>query len=179
MLLYAGIAAAVLLFGLVIEILAQRISPADLATSAVPLVQLTPPKPVPPAVFDEELAPEPEPTIDVSEPIADAKAQYEAGEYHKAIATLEQVVSDAPKSVPAWLLLGLARYDANENAEANQAVEKVLELDPNNARGYILRSALLVDSGDKPAARSALEKALEVDPGGPYADEARALLTRP
>jgi Flp pilus assembly protein TadD len=125
-----------------------------------------------------DVAAEEAPPIDVSENLAEASKHYEAGRYQKAISVLEQVVTDDPKSLTAWNLLGLARYDALDVAGAKAATAKVLELDPKNARIQILIASMHFDAGEKEQGRAALEKYLELDPNGPHADEAKALLKR-
>lgn len=116
------------------------------------------------------------PVVDVSESLIEAKKFYEAGQYKKAISTLEQVLSDDPTSVTAWNLLGLSRYDSNDTRGAKEAAEKVLELDPKNGRVQILLATLAFDANQKEEGRAALNKYLELEPNGPHADEARALL---
>ncbi|MBL9037173.1 MAG: tetratricopeptide repeat protein [Archangium sp.] len=141
----------------------------------VPVVDVTPIATPTPELAIEAV---PETVIDVTGPLADAKKLYDAGRFAEAVSVLEQVVADAPKSVPAWLLLGLAQYDANHPAAARTSVDRVLALDPSNARVQVLIATLAFDAGDTAAAKAALEKYLTLEPNGPSADEARALLAR-
>ena len=124
-------------------------------------------------VVEEELAPV---AIDVSENIAEATKLYNAGKYRSSISVLDQVLTDDPKSVIAWNLLGLARYDSLDAAGARTAAAKVLELDPKNARVQILLATLAFDANQKDEGRAALEKYLELEPNGSEVEEVKALL---
>lgn len=127
---------------------------------------------VEPPVFIEDEAP----VIDVSENLDEARKLYEAGQYKKAISVLEQVVTDDPKSVTGWNLLGLAKYDALDAAGARAAADKVLELDPKNGRVHILLATLHFDANEKDLGRAELEKYLALEPNGAHVEEAKALL---
>lgn len=114
--------------------------------------------------------------IDVSEPLADGVRAYQAGEYQKAVAVLEQVVADDPRSLQGWLVLGEARYDAGNTAGAKDATARVLELDPKNAKVHLLLATIAHDAADKATMRAEVEKYLELAPNGEHAAEAKALL---
>lgn len=129
-----------------------------------------------PVFFDD--APVVEETIDVSENLAEARRLYEAGRYPAARSLLEQVLTDSPKSVTAWILLGLVKYDSLDIAGARDAADKVLALDPTNARVQVLLATLFFEEGKYPEGRQALHRYLELEPDGPFADDAKALLRR-
>lgn len=148
-------------------------APAPAPVPAVDLAAVTPDIEEP--TFIEEEAP---PAIDVSENLVEAKKLYEAGQYKQAISVLEQVVTDDPKSVAAWNLLGLVRYDAMDSKGAREATEKVLALEPNNARVQLLIATMHFDANEKAEGKAALQRYLELDPNGANADEARELLKR-
>lgn len=159
---------------------APHVSP-DLTQAA--LVATPAPAPVVapmPAVLEPvEVAPEPLPAeavIDVSEPLADGVRAYQAGEYQKAVAVLEQVVADDPRSLQGWLVLGEARYDAGNTPGAKEAAARVLELDPGNAKVHLLLATIAHDAADKATMRAEVEKYLELAPNGEHAAEAKALL---
>ncbi|MEW5742850.1 MAG: response regulator [Myxococcota bacterium] len=130
-----------------------------------------------PVFFDDAPAPEAE-VVDVSENLAEAQRLYDSGRYSAAKSLLEQVLTDDPKSVTAWTLLGLVKYDSNDVPGAREAADKVLALDPTNARVQVLLATLFFEEGKKAEGRAALNKYLELEPDGPFAEEARALLTR-
>lgn len=180
--LFIALAALAVIVAIGIEWLANRPIEQEPAVEAAPVLSemlpvVTPPPSLEP-VMVEEIA---EPTlidIDVSEPLADGVRAYQAGEYKKAIAVLEQVVADDPKSIQGWFVLGQARYDAGDLKGTREATAKVLELDPRHARVHLILGSVALESNDRPAARAEFEKYLELEPGGAHADEARALLKR-
>lgn len=129
-----------------------------------------------PVFYDD--APVVEDTVDVTENLSEARRLYENGRYQSARSLLEQVLTDAPKSVTAWILLGLVKYDSMDIAGAREAANKVLAIDPNNARVQVLLATLYFDAGDYPAGRTALHRYLELEPEGPFAADAKALLRR-
>ncbi|MEW6435508.1 MAG: tetratricopeptide repeat protein [Myxococcota bacterium] len=129
-----------------------------------------------PVFFDD--APVVDESVDVSENLAEARRLYEAGRYKQAKSLLEQVLTDAPKSVTAWILLGLVKYDSMDIAGAREAADKVLAIDPENARVQVLIATLHFEAGDYPAGRTALHRYLQLEPEGPFAADAKALLRR-
>lgn len=146
------------------------------ATLQAPPVPVELPDVDEPVFYDD--APVVEDTVDVSENLAEARRLYEAGRYQSAKSLLEQVLTDAPKSETAWILLGLVKYDSMDIAGAREAANKVLAIDPNNARVQVLLATLYFDAGDYPAGRTALHRYLELEPEGPFAADAKALLRR-
>lgn len=144
------------------------------APAPVPEVVTAPSLPVlAPVVVEAEPVAE---VVDVSEPLADGVRAYQAGEYQKAVAVLEQVVADEPTSLQGWLVLGQARYDAGNTAGAKEAAARVLELDPKNAKVHLLLATIAHDASDKVTMRAEVEKYLELAPNGEHAAEAKALL---
>ena len=120
---------------------------------------------------------EPAPAVvDVSENLNEARKLYEAGQYKKSISVLEQVLTDDPKSITAWNLMGLAKYDSRDVAGARAAADKVLELDPKNGRVQILIATMHFDANEKDLGRAALQKYLELEPNGAEVEEVKALL---
>lgn len=131
-----------------------------------------------PVFFDDAPVGEVAEVVDVSENLAEAHRLYEAGRYQAAKSLLEQVLTDDPKSVTAWILLGLVKYDSNDVAGARAAADQVLALEPENARVQVLLATLYFEEGKYPEGRTALNKYLHLEPEGPFADDARALLAR-
>ncbi|MBL8918425.1 MAG: response regulator [Myxococcaceae bacterium] len=145
------------------------------ATAVEPSAEVVPPPALAPVQEEPEGAVEPT-LVDVSEPLADGVRAYQNGEYAKAVAILEQVVADDPKSLQGWLMLGQAQYDAGHAEAAKGAAQKVLELEPKNAKVHLLLATIAHDAGDKAAMRLEVERYLELEPEGEHAAEARALL---
>ena len=144
------------------------------APAPIPEVVTAPSLPVlEPVVVEAEPVAE---VVDVSEPLADGVRAYQAGEYQKAVAVLEQVVADEPSSLQGWLVLSQARYDAGNTGGAKDAAARVLELDPKNAKVHLLLATIAHDASDKVTMRAEVEKYLELAPNGEHAAEAKALL---
>jgi Flp pilus assembly protein TadD len=171
---FAVVALAIVALALGFEMLRE---PAPVVEAPRPTVVVAPVLPdiEPPEFIETD---EPVALIDVNENLDEARKLYEAGQYKKALSVLEQVVSDEPKSVLAWNLIGLARYDSLDPVGARAAADKVLELDPKNGRVQILLATMYFDANDKVNGRAALEKYLELEPNGASVDEAKALLKR-
>ncbi len=153
-------------------------APVEPPKAAVVVAPVLPEIAPPEFIETEAAADEVVPLVNVSENLDEARKLYESGQFKRAVSVLEQVVTDDPKSVTAWNLLGLAKYDALDSAGARAAADKVLELDPKNARVQILLATLYFDGNQRDLGRAALEKYLELDPAGPHVAEAKALLKR-
>ncbi len=143
-------------------------APAPTIATAAPLPALE--------AVELEVEPAPVEVVDVSEPLADGVRAYQAGEYQKAVAVLEQVVADEPGSLQGWLVLGQARYDAGNTVGAKEAAARVEEIDPKNAKVHLLLATIAHDAADKVTMRAEVEKYLELAPNGEHAAEAKALL---
>lgn len=172
--------------GLAVLFDALRAGPPPVEAPVVAFRGLKPP-PVPvelpdidePVFFDDAPLAEEIPTVvDVSENLAEARRLYENGRYGAAKSLLEQVLTDDPKSVTAWILLGLVKYDSMDVAGARAAADQVLAIDPENARVQVLLATLHFEAGDYPSGRQALHQYLRLEPEGPFAAEAKALLRR-
>lgn len=172
--------------GLAVLFDALRAGPPPVEAPVVAFRGLKPP-PVPvelpdidePVFFDDAPLAEEIPTVvDVSENLAEARRLYENGRYGAAKSLLEQVLTDDPKSVTAWTLLGLVKYDSMDVAGARAAADQVLAIDPENARVQVLLATLHFEAGDYPSGRQALHQYLRLEPEGPFAAEAKALLRR-
>lgn len=147
---------------------------AEPVVAVAPVVAAVAPVIVPDIEEPEFYEDVPATVIDVQGPLTEARRMYEQGLYKESISMLEQIISDEPNSVEAWVLMGKARFDANDSKGAREAADKVLALDPSNAGVQML----LASFGDKASAKAALQKYLELAPTGPYAEEAKALLAR-
>jgi hypothetical protein len=174
--LILGVVVAVAVLAFAFQVLARRDeTPAPPPAAAPAPVVAKPASPGP--------VPEPEPEVvetpvDVTENLKLAQGFYESGQYPRATSVLEQVVQDAPRSVDAWLLLGLVRYDARDTLGARSAAGHVLAIDPRNARVQILLASIYFEAKEADAAKAALNRYLELEPAGPFADEAQKLLKR-
>lgn len=117
-------------------------------------------------------------TGDVPAPLVEAIALYESGRYREATSLLEEITDADPMLSQAWLFLGLARFDAGNAQGAEAAAMKAMALEPKNGRALILLASIYLDTGKKEQARAELEQYLQLYPKGPFAREARQLLSR-
>ncbi|MBI3184994.1 MAG: tetratricopeptide repeat protein [Myxococcales bacterium] len=108
--------------------------------------------------------------------IEEGLALYNSGRAAEAAAVLAKVVEAAP-SAEAWTLLGLARFDAGDGPGAEQAAMKALEVEPKNGRALILLASVYLDQGQRAKAEAELRRYLQLEPNGPFAEEARQLLS--
>ncbi len=116
--------------------------------------------------------PEPEgPTL------AQGIALYDAGKAADAAKLLLSVIDADPTSVQAWLFLGLARFDARDRAGAEDAAMAALDLDPKSGRAVMLLASIYLDQGERGKAEVELKHYLALEPQGPFADDARELLS--
>jgi len=101
---------------------------------------------------------------------------YNEGKPAEAARVLARAVQIEP-STAGWLMLGVARFDSGDNRGAQDAAAKSLELDPRNGRAMILRATIYLDANQREKAAEELKHYLRVEPNGPYAEEAKQLLS--
>ncbi|HXN41949.1 MAG TPA: tetratricopeptide repeat protein, partial [Myxococcaceae bacterium] len=82
-------------------------------------------------------------------------------------------------SPAGWFLLGLAKFEAGDNEGARQAVVEALKLNPRHGRARMLLAAIYLNESQSALATAELERYLELEPRGPYAAQARLLLSSP
>ncbi len=99
--------------------------------------------------------------------ISRGRLALQAGDVASAVAAFEEAVAAAPRSVAAWVNLGVARSRAGRNEEAIQALEKAAELEPGNLTTHYNLALLLAGLGRVAEACRAVEKALALDPNEP------------
>lgn len=80
------------------------------------------------------------------------------------ILKLEQMTSQSPDDVAAWVQLGNLYFDANNYTKAILAYNKSLELNPDNADVMTDLGVMYRRNGQPPEAIKAFEKAIKIDP---------------
>lgn len=128
---------------------------------------------VPPEIRMEPVAVAPEPASALLE---EGLKLYNEGKAAEAARVLARAVELEP-STTGWLMLGVARFDSGDNRGAQDAAAKSLELDSRNGRAMILRATIYLDANQREKAAEELKHYLRVEPNGPYAEEAKQLLS--
>ncbi|HEX4952140.1 MAG TPA: tetratricopeptide repeat protein [Thermoanaerobaculia bacterium] len=99
--------------------------------------------------------------------ISRGRLALQAGDVASAVAAFEEAVAAAPKSVPAWVNLGVARSRAGRNEEAIAALRTAAGLDPANLTAQYNLALLLAGLGRWNEACAAVEAALALDHNDP------------
>lgn len=123
------------------------------------------------------LAPPPAPVQAPGPTLEQGLALYSSGRAKEAAVLLDQVVERKPDHVAAWVLLGLSRFDSGRVAEAESAALKALSLDAQNGRATMLLASIYLDAGQRKKGEVELRRYLQLEPDGPFAEEARQLLS--
>ena len=105
-------------------------------------------------------------------------ALFETGNTLEAVKVLSQNAQSSP-SPAGWFLLGLAKFEAGDNEGARQAVVEALKLNPKHGRARMLLAAIYLNARQSALATAELKRYLELEPQGPYAVQARLLLSSP
>jgi len=77
----------------------------------------------------------------------------------------------------SWLMLGRARFDSGDHRGAEQAAAKALEMNPSDGGAMMLRVSVFLATHQREKAAEELKRYLQMHPDGPYAEEARQLLS--
>jgi tetratricopeptide (TPR) repeat protein len=77
----------------------------------------------------------------------------------KAIEQYEKIVSQEPKDLESWLMLGRLHKVAQDSPASEKAYRKVLEIDPENEDANVGLAMVYADLGDNKTASELLEKA--------------------
>jgi tetratricopeptide (TPR) repeat protein len=93
-----------------------------------------------------------------------AVAQYDSGQFAKAIAQLEKLLHYAPESFEVHELLGLAYAAQSQDARANEHLRKAATLNPQSAPARTNLAANLTRLGKPELALAEFKKAAELDP---------------
>jgi len=100
-------------------------------------------------------------------------AEDKAGEL---LQTLTQMTVSNPSAM-SWHLLGWARFDAGDHPGAAEAASKALEMNPTHGGAMMLRAHVFLAIRQPEKAAEELRRYLETAPDGPYAQEAKQLLS--
>lgn len=94
-----------------------------------------------------------------------AREQIAAGQWKKAIATLESALAVGPETATLRLLLGIARSNHTQDLQgARREFERALALDPKNADAMVYLAEVETAAAHHDLARSYVEGAVLADP---------------
>jgi CheY-like chemotaxis protein len=77
----------------------------------------------------------------------------------------------------SWLMLGRARFDSGDHHGAEEAAAMALEMNPSDGGAMMLRVSVFLATHRREKAAEELKRYLQMHPDGPYAEEARQLLS--
>jgi len=116
--------------------------------------------------------------VDPGRDFGEGVALIESGKTLEAVKVLSVNAQSNP-SPAGWFLLGLAKFEAGDNEGARQAVVEALKLNPRHGRARMLLAAIYLNASQPALATAELKRYLELEPQGPYAVQARLLLSSP
>jgi CheY-like chemotaxis protein len=92
--------------------------------------------------------------------------------------------AQAPSAIPSshpgtmsWLMVGRARFDSGDHRGAEEAAAMALQMNPNDGGAMMLRVSVFLATHQREKAAEELKRYLQTHPDGPYAEEARQLLS--
>jgi Flp pilus assembly protein TadD len=104
------------------------------------------------------------------------EAQFEAGDYKRAAATLRKTLDLNSGISEAWSLYGRVLLHNEDAAGAKEAFHRALQVDPNDFQANIHLGSLLRSEGDLSGATPYVERALQLRPSSPEANFQQAAL---
>jgi tetratricopeptide (TPR) repeat protein len=91
-------------------------------------------------------------------------AYSDKGEYDRAIADLDRVISLDPFNATAYFNRGITYIQKGESARAIQDFDSAITLNPNSANYYVNRSIAMFNTGNLAGALEDCDTALRLDP---------------
>ena len=95
---------------------------------------------------------------------------------YRAVELLSPLTEPQPSS-SYWFLLGVAKFEAGDSEGARRALSEALRLNPRNGLARMLLVTVYFNEGEATLASAELQRYLELEPNGPYAAQARQLLS--
>lgn len=89
-----------------------------------------------------------------------AHTLYQAGRLREALGTVDRLVEEEPRSVPAHLLRGMILYNMDQQVGALAEFDRTLDLDPRHTDARIYRGSALANLRRNDEAMAEYEKAL-------------------
>ena len=108
-------------------------------------------------------------SADIPGLLAQADAQFAAGEIEPTLQTLQEVLAINPRHAIAQARLGAAYFNLGRYDEAEQAYRRAADIKPDCADAHFMLGVLLQWKGQFPAAEVVLRRAVKHDPANPEA----------
>jgi tetratricopeptide (TPR) repeat protein len=89
-----------------------------------------------------------------------------AGDYRRALGSLQKVVQAEPRNADAWNYIGFSQRNLQHYDEALAAYQKALAINPNHRGANEYLGELYLKTGDLENARKQLSKLQSLCPGG-------------
>jgi type IV pilus assembly protein PilF len=105
-------------------------------------------------------------------------AYYHAGDYQKAIESYREALSLAPDYSLCWDNLGVAFEATGKRTAAKEAFEKAIRYAPQFPNPHFHLGKLYLKQNEVKKAQKELEETIRLAPEGPFAGEAKALLSK-
>jgi tetratricopeptide (TPR) repeat protein len=90
----------------------------------------------------------------------------QAGDYQRALGSLQKVVQADPRNADAWNYIGFSQRNLQHYDESLAAYEKALAINPNHRGANEYLGELYLKTGDLEKARDRLAKLQSLCPGG-------------
>jgi tetratricopeptide (TPR) repeat protein len=98
-----------------------------------------------------------------------ARKQLESGELQKAAITAQNIISNKPDYVPAYLILGQVYLEQDHLGKAKETFERCLQLDPKQAQAYYFQGIIYERWNQPELAFDHFQNAWQNQPGSiPY-----------
>lgn len=104
------------------------------------------------------------PKLSIEEIIEESERDADQGQYNRAIANLEQAISQGASSARVLRSLGAILLANGEAAKSEQRFKESLKMDPNDARSWVGLGLSEMGRGDYKAANRSLAQAIKLDP---------------
>jgi chemotaxis protein methyltransferase CheR len=139
--------------------------PEESAVSGIVPVDMVPPQPD--SVASESVVAVPGPGAAPRDPgaaRAQARRDYERGDYERAAETLERLLAEDPPDAEAMALLARVHANRGRLGEANACCEKAIALEKMNPAFRYLHATIAQEQGREESAELSLKRAIYVDP---------------
>ena len=90
----------------------------------------------------------------------------QAGDYQRALASLQKVVQADPRNADAWNYIGFSQRNLQHYDESLAAYQKALAINPNHRGANEYLGELYLKTGNLEKAREQLSKLQSLCPGG-------------
>ncbi len=124
--------------------------------------------PIPPVVADGMSSTTRPPTLSTAQPTDYdlGLKSVQAGDYERALASLQKAVQDDPRNADAWNYIGFSQRNLKRFDQSLTAYQKALEINPDHRGANEYLGELYLKTGDLEMARERLAKLQSLCPRG-------------